>query len=46
MLAPVQRGGELVGLVSVHHAPGPRHWTDSEIASLQEIVARVEQELA
>ena len=26
MLAPVQRGGELVGLVSVHHAPGPRRW--------------------
>ncbi len=40
MLAPVQRGGELVGLVSVHYAPGPRRWTDSEIASLQEIVAR------
>jgi GAF domain-containing protein len=46
MLAPVQRGGELVGLVSVHYAHGPRQWTDEEIGAVNEIVGRVERELA
>ena len=45
MLAPVQRDGELVGLVSVHYAPGPRRWTDADIAAVDEIVRRVEREL-
>jgi GAF domain-containing protein len=45
MLAPVQRAGELVGLVSVHYAPGPRHWSDEEVGVLEEIVERVEREL-
>jgi maleate isomerase len=45
MLAPVQRDGELVGLVSVHYAPGPRRWTDDEIGVVEEIVGRVEREL-
>jgi GAF domain-containing protein len=46
MLAPVQRGGELVGLVSVHYAHGSRQWTDEEIGAVNEIVGRVERELA
>ena len=46
MLAPVQRDGELVGLVSVHYVPGPREWTPEEIAAVEEIVERVERELA
>jgi GAF domain-containing protein len=46
MLAPVQRAGELVGLVSVHYAPGPRRWTGEEIGAVEEIVGRVERELA
>jgi maleate isomerase len=46
MLAPVQRDGELVGLVSVHYAPGSRRWTDDEIGAVEEIVGRVERELA
>jgi GAF domain-containing protein len=46
MLAPVQRGGELVGLVSVHYVPGTRQWTPEEIAAVEEIVGRVERELA
>jgi GAF domain-containing protein len=45
MLAPVQRGDEVVGLVSVHYAPGPRRWTAEEIAAVEDIVARVEREL-
>ena len=45
MLAPVQRAGELVGLVSVHYAPGPRHWSDEEVGVLEDIVERVEREL-
>jgi GAF domain-containing protein len=46
MLAPVERGGEVVGLVSVHYAPGPRQWTDEEVAAVEEIVERVVRELA
>ena len=45
MLAPVQRAGELVGLVSVHYAPGPRRWSDEEVGVLEDIVERVEREL-
>ena len=45
MLALGQQGGE-VSASYPFTTPGPRRWTDSEIASLQEIVARVEQELA
>lgn len=45
MLAPVQRAGELVGLVSVHYAPGPRRWSDEEVRVLEDIVERVEREL-
>jgi maleate isomerase len=45
MLAPVQRDGELVGLVSVHYVPGVRRWTAAEISTLQEIVERVERHL-
>jgi GAF domain-containing protein len=45
MLAPVVRSGEVVGLVSVHYAPGPRQWTEDEIAAVEEIVGRVERAL-
>jgi GAF domain-containing protein len=45
MLAPVVLGGEVVGLVSVHYAPGPRQWTEDEIAAVEEIVGRVERAL-
>jgi GAF domain-containing protein len=45
MLAPVQKGGELVGLVSVHYVPGPRRWSDDEVSVVEEIVGRVEREL-
>jgi GAF domain-containing protein len=45
MLAPVVREAELVGIVSVHYAPGPREWTDGEIGSLERATARVLDEL-
>ena len=35
MLAPIVRGGQLVGIVSVHHAPGPREWEPDDIAALE-----------
>ena len=46
MLTPVQLQGQLVGLVSVHYAPGPRAWSGEDIAAVEQIVARVEDELA
>ena len=45
MLAPVEVGGELVGLVSVHYVPGPRSWTDEEIAVVENVVTRIRREL-
>lgn len=46
MLAPLERDGELVGLISVHYASGPREWTETEVAALEEIVERVQLALA
>ena len=45
MLAPVERRGELIGLVSVHYVPGPRPWSDEEVASVEDVVTRVLREL-
>ena len=41
MLAPIERDGELIGLVSVHYAPGPRSWSDEDVAVLEDVLARV-----
>jgi len=46
MLAPVVRDGALLGVVSVHHSPGPRTWTDGDIAALEQAVEEVLAELA
>ena len=46
MLAPVEREGRLVGIVSVHYAPGPREWTPEDRAVLERARAGVESELA
>lgn len=35
MLAPIVRHGRLIGILSVHHAPGPREWTPGDVASLE-----------
>jgi gluconolactonase len=45
MLAPIEVGGELVGLVSVHHVSGPRTWMDDEVRAVEDVVARVRREL-
>jgi GAF domain-containing protein len=41
MLAPIVRAEQLVGILSVHYAPGPREWTAEDVAVLQRAVARV-----
>ena len=46
MVAPVERDGEIVALVSVHDGPGLRRWTDEEVAALEEAVERVRHELS
>ena len=45
MLAPIVRAERLVGIVSVHYAPGPREWTAEEVAALGRAVERVLNEL-
>jgi maleate isomerase len=45
MLAPIVRDEELVGILSVHYAPGPRVWTEDEIGSLERASTRVLDEL-
>ena len=45
MLAPIVREGRLAGIVSVHHARGPRDWSSEDVAVLQEAVERVQREL-
>jgi GAF domain-containing protein len=45
MLAPIVRDGRLVGIVSVHYAPGPREWTDEDIAALGNAAGTVQDSL-
>ena len=35
MLAPIKRDGALIAIISVHYAPGPRPWTDDDVAALR-----------
>lgn len=46
MLGPVVREGSLAGIVSVHHAPSTRAWSDEDRAALDEATARVASELS
>lgn len=46
MLGPIVREGDLIGVVSVHHNPGPREWSARDIEALQDAVHRVQQTLA
>jgi maleate isomerase len=39
MLAPLERDGEVVGVVSVHEAKGPRPWTTSDRDALTRATA-------
>jgi GAF domain-containing protein len=45
MLAPIVRAERLIGIVSVHYAPGPREWTAEDVAALEQAVERVLNEL-
>jgi len=45
MLAPVFRGDDLVGLVSIHHVGEPRTWSPDEVALLERAVERLEADL-
>jgi len=42
MLAPIVGGSELIGLVSVHYTPSPRHWTSEEIDALDRAADEIE----
>lgn len=42
MLAPIKRGGELIGIVSVHHGPRTRRWRDDDVAALEHAAAAAE----
>jgi GAF domain-containing protein len=42
MLAPIVGGSELIGLVSVHYTPSPRHWTAEDIAALDRAADEIE----
>ena len=41
MLAPVERHGQLVGVISVHHTAGPRSWSPQDVAALERAVEKV-----
>jgi maleate isomerase len=45
MVAPILRDDELVGMVSVHYAPGVRDWTSEDIAALEQAVEQVQAQL-
>lgn len=45
ILAPLLDGERIIGIVSVHHAPGPREWTEVEIDALTRASARILGEL-
>jgi maleate isomerase len=46
MVAPVVRDERLLGILSVHYAPGPREWTAEDVAALERAVEQVLAELA
>lgn len=41
MLAAVGVDGKLAAIVSVHYSPGPRHWSEAEVAAIEAAAARV-----
>jgi GAF domain-containing protein len=42
IVTPVQRDGEVIGIVSLHQLATPRRWTKSEIAACRETATRLE----
>lgn len=45
MLAPLIRDGQLIGIISVHYAPGPREWTEDDVAVLERTAKAAQAEL-
>lgn len=45
MLAPLIRDGQLIGIISVHYAPGPRAWSEDEVAALDHAAKAAQAEL-
>jgi GAF domain-containing protein len=41
VVTPVLRGGEVVGIVSVHELAGPRHWSEEEIGACRAATERL-----
>ena len=45
MLAPILRDDELVGILSVHYAPGTREWTPDDVAALEQAAEQIQAQL-
>jgi maleate isomerase len=45
MVTPILRDDEMVGMVSVHYAPGVRDWTPEEIAAIEQAAEQVRAQL-
>jgi maleate isomerase len=45
MIAAIVRGGAIAGIVSVHHGPDPRHWTEAEVALIKNAAAEAQAAL-
>ena len=46
LLAPLIDNGNLIGIISVHHAATTREWTDDEVGVLEQAAADVQAALA
>jgi GAF domain-containing protein len=42
IVTPVQRKGDVIGIVSLHQLATPRRWTEAEIAACRETAMRLE----
>ena len=45
MVAPVVRGPDMVGWVSVHYNPSPREWTPEDVAAIEAAVAATHKQM-
>jgi maleate isomerase len=45
MVAPVVRGADMVGWVSVHDNPSPREWSREDVAALESAVAAAHKQM-
>jgi GAF domain-containing protein len=43
IVTPVQRDGNVIGIVSLHQLGAPRRWTEAEIAACGDTAARLEE---